>query len=122
MQSKNIFNQKSGETTLSYTVEISNRDFLEVLKSTKTTKKMGKHNLAIEEVEFHFSAEQLMITVVGSKRVISASGSGYWTTSISLLHYRALTKIPPIADPLIIEFCEKSSRLKIGTTSFRALK
>ena len=83
---------------------------------------MGKHNLSIEEVEFHFSAEHLMITVVGSEKVISASGSGDWTTSISLLNYRALIKIPPIVDPLIIEYCEKNSRLKIGTTSFRALK
>jgi len=32
-----------------YKVEVSNKDFKEVLKRTKVTKKLGKANLAFEE-------------------------------------------------------------------------
>ena len=101
-----------------YKVSVAKSDFHEVLKSTKVTKKLGKANLVIEEVEFHYAAGELKVIVVGSERVVAAKGSGRWSTCIPLLRYQALSKLPPIADPLIIEYDPQNKRLKIGTTSF----
>ena len=83
-------------------------------------KKLGKANLAIEEVEFEYSSGQLRITVVGSENILPANGASAWSTSIPLQRYQALTKLPPIADPLVIEYDSENSRLKIGTTVFKS--
>ena len=103
-----------------YKVEVSNKDFKEVLKRTKVTKKLGKANLAIEEVEFHYADGELKIIVVGSEKVVAAKGPGHWSTCIPLLRYRALSKLPPIGDPLVIEYDPENNRLKIGTTVFKS--
>ena len=107
-----------GDPAVIYKVSVAKSDFNEVLKSTKVTKKLGKANLVIEEVDFHYAAGELKIIVVGSERVVVAKGSGQWSTCIPLLRYKALSKLPPIADPLIIEYDPENKRLKIGTTSF----
>ena len=103
-----------------YKVEISNKDFKEVLKRTKVTKKLGKANLAVEEVEFHYADGELKVIVVGSERVVAAKGPGHWSTCIPLLSYRALSKLPPVGDPLVIEYDPENNRLKIGTTVFKS--
>jgi hypothetical protein len=103
-----------------YKVEASNKDFKEVLKRTKVTKKLGKANLAIEEVEFHYADGELKVIVVGSERIVAAKGLGHWSTCIPLLRYRALSKLPPIGDPLVIEYDPENNRLKIGTTVFKS--
>ena len=101
-------------------VEVSNKDFKEVLKRTKVTKKLGKANLAIEEVEFHYADGELKVIVIGSERVVAAKGSGQWSTCIPLLRYRALSKLPPIGDPLVIEYDPANNRLKVGSTVFKS--
>jgi len=111
-----VIYSKVGERFMIHKVEVSNKDFKEVLKRTKVTKKLGKANLAIEEVEFHYADGELKIIVVGSEKVVAAKGPGHWSTCIPLLRYRALSKLPPIGDPLVIE----NNRLKIGTTVFKS--
>jgi hypothetical protein len=99
-------------------VTVNNQDFKTVLKSTKVGKKLGKANYSFEEVEFRYIAGQLKVTVIGAEKVIAASGMYVWSASIELSKYQRLIMLPPIADPLNIEFDEEKGRLKIGTTAF----
>jgi hypothetical protein len=99
-------------------VTVNNQDFKTVLKSTKVGKKLGKANYSFEEVEFRYIAGKLKISVVGAEKVIAATGLHVWNASIGLSKYQRLTKLPPTADPLNIEYDDQKGRLKIGTTVF----
>jgi hypothetical protein len=107
---------------MGYKIEISNRDFKDALKSTKVLKKLGKKNIANERVGFTFDGGMLRVLVISAERFVSALGDGTGTAFISLVRYQALQKVPPIADPVKIEYDDIGKKLIIGTTSFPTIE
>ena len=99
-------------------INVDNKAFKLVLKSTKVGKRLGRANYLNEQVEFRYVAGQLKVTVVGAEKVITAKGMYVWSALIELSKYQRLVKLAPIADPLNIEFDDENKRLKIGTTVF----
>ncbi len=99
-------------------LEVSLPDFIGFLKAAKYGAKLGKRNIAREEVEFHFDGTHLIVTVVGVSRLISASGSWEGTVAIALPFIGGLRKAPPSQNPLTISYV--NSKLKIGATAFPA--
>ncbi|HKZ00668.1 MAG TPA: hypothetical protein VJ180_00415 [Pyrinomonadaceae bacterium] len=93
-------------------------DFVGILKAAKYGAKLGKRNIARENVEFHFDGAHLIVTIVGVNRTIPASGSWEGKVAVALSFMGGLNKFPPTQSPLTISY--ENSKLKIGTTSFPA--
>ncbi len=106
---------------MSYKIEISNHDFRDALKSTKVLMTLGKANIANERVGFKFDGGMLRILVISTERSVPALGDGTGTAFISLMRYKALQKVPPLADPLMIEYDDIGKKLIVGTTSFTTI-
>ncbi len=106
---------------MSFKIQISKSDFMEVLKTTKVLKKLGKVNIKRERVEFTFKDSNLHIFVIGSERVINGAGTGEGSALIGLPHYQVFQKVPPFQDPITIEYNSDKNRLIVGTTSIPTL-
>ena len=95
-------------------------DFNAVLKTTKTTKKLGKKNISNEIVEFSYNGENLQISVVGAIKYIPASGNWDGVVSIPLSIYRLFHKVPPTQNPLKLTFDSGTNKLIIDGMNFKA--
>ena len=95
-------------------------DFIGILKSSKTTKKLGKRNISNESVCFSYDGKYLQVSVVGALKSIPASGNWDGVVSIPLSIYRLFHKVPPTQNPLKLTFDNCSNKLIIDGVNFKA--
>ena len=100
------------------TLEVALMDFVQLLKSFRVGKKLGKRNMQREEAVFSFDGGRLTVESVGARQSIPASGSWSGFARIAFLYFDALRRAPPSQSPLQIKYLE--GRLRIGTTSLPA--
>lgn len=99
-------------------IQVSLKEFLEVLKKARVGKKIGQRNIKNEMVRFKCDSDNLLINVMSAEYKIKKSGSWQGCIAVSLELFNRLRLAPPKTDPLPINSCNKT--LKIGSTSFKA--
>lgn len=97
---------------------VSLGDFNNRLKLMRYGAKLGKGNIAAEEVEFVFDGNNLVIYFIGAVHTIPAKGHWKGAVMTALPFIGRLRRAPPTQNPLTISY--ENSRLKIGTTSISA--
>ena len=97
---------------------VSLADFITCLKGMRYGAKLGKRNIAQEDVEFDFDGKNLLVTVVGVKHTIPANGSWKGKVAVALPIMGKLRKVPPNQNPLTISY--ENSKLAIGSTKVPA--
>ena len=95
-------------------VTASAQEFAAFLRAARYGTKLGKGNIAREDVRFMFDGTRLLINFMGVLHAISARGAWRGTVIVAPRVIKALRDAPPTQDPLIIGY--RDSRLRIGTT------
>jgi len=106
---------------MSWETEVNKKDFVGVLKKTKTLKGLGKKNIAAEVVELMFTGTNLTILVTGAMHTISAKGSGGGTAFMSLASYQLFRKAfvasPPKDEQIQIKYNTDTQKITFGGTT-----
>ncbi|MBI5611905.1 MAG: hypothetical protein HY942_02370 [Gammaproteobacteria bacterium] len=104
--------------TNNFKLVVALADFVGCLKAMRYGAKLGKRNIAREEVEFEYDGTNLTISAIGVDHTLPASGSWQGKVIIALPVMGGLRRVPPTQDPLTISY--EDSKLKIGTTNIPA--
>ena len=101
-----------------FIVEVPLGAFVGFLKAARVGKKLGKRNIAREEIELRLSGQCLLVSIVGVTHELPASGRWPRAVRVGLAAMQRLVKIPPTQNPLLLRV--QGAKLHIGTTVFAA--